>query len=179
MTDGIREASPPDRIAGGFYLLTFLAAVPALFLQGGPQIVANGIAGACYLAVTALFYFLFKPAGKRLSLLAAILSLAGVVIGPLNMLHLVPFTVSPLVFFGFYCLLISCLIFRSTFLPRFLGVLMAFAALGWLTFLYPPLSKELQPYNLFPGILGEACLTVWLLARGVDASRWKEQARSR
>jgi hypothetical protein len=31
--------------------------------------------------------------------------------------------VHPLVFFGFYCLLIGYMIVRSTFLPRILGVL--------------------------------------------------------
>jgi len=53
-----------------------------------------------------------------------------------------------LVFFGFYDLLIGYLIFRSAFLPRILGVLMAFAGLGWLTFLSPPLASHLSPYNL-------------------------------
>jgi hypothetical protein len=52
-----------------------------------------------------------------------------------------------IVFFGFYCLLIGYLIFRSTFLPRILGVLMAFAGLGWLTFLSPPLANYLSPYK--------------------------------
>jgi Domain of unknown function (DUF4386) len=52
-----------------------------------------------------------------------------------------------LVFFGFYCLLIGYLVFRSTFLPRILGVLMAFAGLGWLTFLSPPLASSLDPIS--------------------------------
>jgi hypothetical protein len=29
---------------------------------------------------------------------------------------------------------------------------------------------------MFPGILGETVLTLWLLAFGVNAQRWKEQA---
>ncbi|PYQ27390.1 MAG: hypothetical protein DMF57_18420 [Acidobacteria bacterium] len=65
---------------------------------------------------------------------------------------------------------------RSTFLPRALGVLMAFGGLGWLTFLSPALAKVLSPYNLAPGILGEGVLTLWLLVFGVNAERWKEQA---
>ena len=81
-----------------------------------------------------------------------------------------------IVFFGFYCLLIGYLIFRSTFLPRILGALMAFGGLGWLTFLVPPLASALFPYILAPGILGEGCLTVWLLAMSVNDQRWKDQA---
>jgi hypothetical protein len=27
-----------------------------------------------------------------------------------------------------------------------------------------------------PGIIGEGALTLWLLVKGVDAERWKEQA---
>jgi hypothetical protein len=81
------------------------------------------------------------------------------------------------VFFGFYCILIGYLIFRSTFLPRILGVLVAIAGLGWLTFLWPPLAKSLSPYILAPGILGEGSLTLWLLVIGVNAQRWKEQAQ--
>jgi len=42
-----------------------------------------------------------------------------------------------LVFFGMFNSLIGYLIFKSTFLPRILGVLMALSGLGWLTFLSP------------------------------------------
>jgi hypothetical protein len=79
------------------------------------------------------------------------------------------------VFFGFYCLLIGYLIFRSSFLPRILGAGMAIAGLGWLTFLSPALARDLSPYILAAG-LGEVSLTLWLLIFGVNAQRWKEQA---
>jgi len=81
-----------------------------------------------------------------------------------------------IVFFGFYCLLIGYLVFRSTFLPRILGAGMMFAGLGWLTFLSPPLANYLYPYNLAPGGLGEIALTLWLLVVGVNPQRWKERA---
>ena len=81
-----------------------------------------------------------------------------------------------MVFFGVYCLLIGYLIFRSAFLSRILGVLMALAGLGWLTFLSPPLANRLSPYNLVLGFLAELALMLWLLARGVNVQRWKEQA---
>jgi Domain of unknown function (DUF4386) len=83
-----------------------------------------------------------------------------------------------IVFFGFYCLLIGYLIFRSTFLPRVIGVLMALAGLGYLTFLYPPLENALSLYLQVPGLLGEGSLTLWLLVVGVNAQCWKEQARA-
>jgi hypothetical protein len=83
-----------------------------------------------------------------------------------------------LVLFGFYDLLIGYLIFRSTFLPRFLGVLMALAGLGWLTFLYPPLANSLSPHVLVLGFLAELLLMLWLLVKGVNVQRWKEQARA-
>jgi hypothetical protein len=81
-----------------------------------------------------------------------------------------------LVFFGFYDLLIGYLIFRSAFLPRILGVLMALAGLGWLTFLSPPLGNHLSPYNLVLGFVAELLLMLWLLVRGVNVQRWQEQA---
>lgn len=81
-----------------------------------------------------------------------------------------------LVFFGLYCLLIGCLIFKSTFLPRILGVLMALAGLGWLTFLSPPLANALSPYVLILGFLAELSLMLWLLVKGVNVQRWKQQA---
>jgi Domain of unknown function (DUF4386) len=81
-----------------------------------------------------------------------------------------------LVFFGLYCLLIGWLIFKSTFLPRILGALMALAGLGWLTFLAPPLANALSPYVLVLGFLAELSLMLWLLVKGVNVQRWKQQA---
>ena len=81
-----------------------------------------------------------------------------------------------LVFFGFFDLLIGCLILRSTFLPRILGVLMALAGLGWLIFLFPPLANDLSRYILPLGFLAELFLMLWLLAKGVNVQRWEEQA---
>jgi len=80
------------------------------------------------------------------------------------------------VFFGFYCLLIGYLIFRSAFLPRILGVLMAFAGLGWLTFLSPPLANYLSPYILVLGFLAELAFCLWLLVMGVNVQRWRQLA---
>ena len=80
-----------------------------------------------------------------------------------------------LVFFGLYLLLVGILILRSTFLPRILGVLMVLAGLSYMPFLSPQLARSLQPYILvFPGV-GQISLTLWLLARGVNPQRWKEQ----
>ena len=162
------------RWAGAIYSLVFVTGIAALVLRGRTGMIAGLVAGVLYLVVTILFYRLFKPAGPWLSLLAALVSVAGIVVGPLRLPG-----VHPLVFFGFYCLLIATLIARSTFLPRWLAALMAFAGLGWLTFFSPSLVKALYPYNLGPGIVGEAALTVWLLVKGVDAQRWREQAPAR
>jgi hypothetical protein len=165
----IAETSPlfKARIAGVFYLLTFVTGVAALFVHGKLALAAILIATVCYVAVTLLFYFIFRPVSRRLSLLAAFFSLTGCAVGAVTS------SLSPLVFFGFYCLLIGYLIFRSNFLPRTLGVLMAFAGLGWLTFLSGPLASYLSPYNLAPGILGEGALTLWLLVMGVNAQQWQ------
>ncbi len=164
------------RIAGVLYLMVFVTGIFSLIVRSSVGVAAAFIAGALYIAVTLLFYFIFKPVSRSLSLLAAVVSLTGVVIGPLSLaVHALSY-ISSLVFFGFYCLLIGYLIFKSTFLPRFLGLLMAFAGLGWLTFLWPPLAASLSPYNFFPGIIGEGSLTLWLVVMSVNERRWNEQA---
>ena len=163
------------RIAGVFYLVTFVAGVIALVSASG-RFAANVIATVSYVAVTLLFYDIFKPVNKSLSLLAAIVSLVGLASGVLSMLHRNPLDINNLVFFGVYCLLIGYLIFKSTFLPRFLGVLLAIGGLGWLTFISPSLVKLLSPYNMAPGIIAEGILTLWLLAFGLNQQRWSQLA---
>lgn len=80
-----------------------------------------------------------------------------------------------LAFFGFSTFLNGYLIFRSIFLPRFLGILSMLGGLGWLTFLYPPLGNQLFLYILLIGLLGAGSLILWLLLVGVNVQRWQEQ----
>ena len=232
MTERLGQASPRPRarITGVVYAVYFLTAVLGEFFLRGLVVFGNAaattnnllahqplfrlglatglIATACYIAVTALFYDLFKPVNRSLSLLAAFFSLVGCAISAFaSLFQLAPFVVLggsqylgvfkmeqlralalmflelntqaaniDLVFFGVYCLLIGYLIFRSAFLPRILGVPMAFAGLGWLTFLSPPLANYLSPYILVLGFLAELSLMLWLLVMGVNVQRWKEQA---
>src|SRR2546427_5055622 len=166
----IAEASPRliARIAGAFYVMVFVTGIFSLLVRSGVGYAAALLAGMFYIVVTLLFYYIFKAVNRRLSLLAVVFSLLGIIIGPLSLLVHAASYVSALVFFGFYCLLIGYLIFRSTFLPRILGVLMAFAGLGWLTFLSSPLANHLSPYIFAPGILGEGSLSLWLLVIGVN-----------
>jgi hypothetical protein len=171
-----QSARTKARIAGVFYLLTILTGAFALVVNGTSRTAMLLGSTGCYIAVTALFYGLFRPVSRSISGIAAVFSLIGCGLSILGLLHPGLSSLNPLVFFGCYCLVIGYLILRSTFLPRILGVLMAFGGLGWLTFISPALSNHLSPYNMAPGILGEAALTVWLLAVGVNGRRWSEQA---
>jgi hypothetical protein len=175
MMKRIAGASPrfKARIAGALYLLSLLmAAFTELFVRGPLNIAGGLIAVAGMVAVTLLLYDIFKPVNRGLSLLAAFFGLVGLTF---EVLRLQPRGVNiAIVFSGLYCLLIGYLILRSTFLPRVLTVLMAFAGLGWLTFLSPPLAHHLSPYNLAAGALAELSVFLWLLVMGLNAQRWNE-----
>jgi hypothetical protein len=232
------DASPRSRarIAGVVYLLFFVTAVSGEFVMrragisgisptsGDAAATANDILAnkpsfqlgfalgllsiACYVAVTALFYQLFRPVSRSLCLLAVFFSLVGLSVqafadlfqlaslvvldgGPylrgfsvpqLQALALVFLNLNAqaghiyLVFDGLFLVLLDYLIFRSTFLPRALGMLTALAGLGWLTLLWPQLPNRLLPYLGILGVLAEASLMLWLLVVGVNVQRWNEQA---
>ena len=222
------------RIAGAVYLLFFLTAVLGALIPpnaSGPggvsgdaaatarSIVANQasyelsvalglISTAFYVALMGLFYLLFRPVSRTLSLLLAFFGLVGCAItavaslfqlAPLAILdggsYLTVFDVKQLqalallflhlnaqaravalAFFGVFQLLLGYVIYRSTFLPRILGVLIALAGLGWLTFLSPPLSAFLSNELEVVGFVAEAALMLWLLVMGVNAERWQQRA---
>jgi Domain of unknown function (DUF4386) len=220
------------RIIGLVYLLFFLtsilsvACLNGLIVKNDSAATANAIVAheglfhlgvatgliqtGFYVALTALFYVLFKPVCRSVSLVAAFFGLVGCAIqasgsvfqffalanlgdggavsifssdelsgravGTLFLKLSDQAGSVALVFFGVYCLLIGCLILRSIFLPRFLGVLMVLAGLGWLLFLYPPLAGRLFAYIAIIGIIAEALLMLWLLVMGVNTDRWREQA---
>jgi Domain of unknown function (DUF4386) len=162
------------------YLSYFLTAVLAQLLVSHRLVVLGGavnlVAFAVYIAVTLLFYGLFKPVNRGISMLAAIMSLLGCMVGVLGVFHLAPSHFSPLWFFGPYCILLGWLILRSTFLPRILGALLVLAGIGWLAYLSPAVARALSVWIMGIGILAEASLMLWLVVKGVDERKWREQA---
>jgi len=177
----IAEVSPcfKARIAGALFLLLVLtAAITEFFAHGRLSSAVDLAAGivevSCMVAVTLIFYDIFKPVSRGLSLLAASFNFVGLA---LEVLQFLPKGMNiGLAFHGFYWILIGYLIFRSTFLPRILGALPAIAGLGWLTFLPPRLASYLAPYNLASVLIVEGLVMLWLLVMGVNEQRWKEQA---
>ena len=173
----IREVPPrfKARMAGGLYVFSVLTALfLELFLGGRLGYAANIIQMSGMAAVTLLSYETFKAVNKSLSLLALSFNLAGLTF---EAFRLNPHGVNiAIVFHGVFCILIGYLIFRPAFLPRILGVLMAFAGLNWLTFLLASLANYVSRYNLACGLIGEASVFLWLLVMGVNIQRWKEQA---
>jgi hypothetical protein len=181
MMKRIRDASPDfkARIAGALFLLLLLtAAFTEFFVRGKLSFAADLAAGlievSCMIAVTLLFYDIFKPVNRSLSLLAASFNFVGLIF---EVLQFIPRGVNiGLAFHGFYWILIGYLIFRSAFLPRILGALPAIAGLCWLTFLSQPLENHLSPYNLASGLIVEGLVMLWLLVMGLNVQRWKEQS---
>jgi hypothetical protein len=87
-----------------------------------------------------------------------------------------------LIFFGCVCLILGYLIFRSGYLPRAVGVLMAIAGLCYLINSFallaaPDFADRIFPAILVPAFIGEASLCLWLLVMGVNVPKWQERIR--
>jgi Domain of unknown function (DUF4386) len=85
-----------------------------------------------------------------------------------------------LIFFGVACLVRGYLIFKTGYLPKILGVLMAIAGLSYLVnsfalLLAPSLASALFPGVLIPALVGELSLTLWLIFKGVNMERWRQR----
>ena len=83
-----------------------------------------------------------------------------------------------LVFLGIATFFQGYLIVKSTFLPRFLGVIAIVGGLGWLSYLYPALGSALFYYLIVFAMLGVVVTSGWLLVRGVDEQRWLGQSQA-
>jgi hypothetical protein len=177
------------RIAGVLYLLIFIAC-PSGASTATPLNIAMTM--VCDTGVALIFYGLFKPVNRDLAMLALIFRLIFVAIMTLDSLDyfgvIDPFhsahsarvfdTIDglSLVPFGVHCLLIGYLIYKSKFLPRFLGVAMAVAGLAYVNLMYSWVVHAAFPYILIPGVIGEGLLTLWLLIAGLNGERWARQA---
>jgi hypothetical protein len=189
----VRSISPRlwARVAGACYLAIFVSAPSGAATATPTKMLATL---ACDTAVAIIFFYLFAPVNRRLSFFAAsfrLIYVAWMTVVSLNYFGGLPslkiahsaanFNAGyriGVAIFGFHCLLIGCLILKSSFLPRFLGALMLIAGLSWLTFFSSRLADSLFPYNLLPGAVGEGVLTLWLLGMGVNSERRKQQVES-
>lgn len=80
-----------------------------------------------------------------------------------------------LIFFAFHLLILGLLIFRSGFFPRFLGILVTIAGVGYLvdgigTLLFPGYGLDVAVYTF----IGEVLLIFWLLWKGLGKGRLPE-----
>jgi hypothetical protein len=85
-----------------------------------------------------------------------------------------------MVFYGVASFLRGYLIFRSTYLPKFLGVLLmlaggGFMAKNFMMVLAPAYASDLL---LLPMFLAGASLTVWFLVKGIDVEKWEARTAS-
>jgi hypothetical protein len=84
-----------------------------------------------------------------------------------------------LVFFGCCLFLYGYLLFQSGYFPRTLGVLLIIASLSYLTnsfvlFLAPTFANRIFPI-LMLAFIGELSLCLWLIVKGVNLPKWKNQ----
>jgi hypothetical protein len=172
-------------------------------------IAATLLSAIAYTAVVAILYVLFRPVNRTLAIVSAFIGLAGCAVSAtflVNQLSLLSLlggggaadaqvqllvqqaqrlaslgnTLS-LVFFGFYCLTLSALVFGATFLPRVLGVFLLIAGIGWLVgnlgaILAPDLLGGVSRYLIPVSGLGEFIFTLWLLVMGVNPAAWRAQS---
>jgi hypothetical protein len=74
------------------------------------------------------------------------------------------------IFWGLWLFPLALLVYKSRFLPRFLGVWLALAGFGWLilsltSVLLPQYQDKVYAYSQ-PAIVGEIAFMLWLLIRG-------------
>jgi hypothetical protein len=96
--------------------------------------------------------------------------------------HDVAFNIA-LIFFGFTCLVNGYLIFKSRYLPKFVGILMQLAGLSYLIACFaalfaPAFAELISPAILLPPLVGESSFCLWLLVKGVNIAKWKERVNA-
>jgi hypothetical protein len=80
-----------------------------------------------------------------------------------------------MLFYGAGWIIRGYLTYRSTYLPRFLGLIMVVAGLGFVAknitkVLAPGYSSDLLLAPMFFNVLAVA---IWMLAKGVDRANWE------
>jgi Domain of unknown function (DUF4386) len=150
---------------------------------------------SCAIAVLLILYVLLRSVDRDLALLAAMFNIVAISVEAVSAfldvapnqsqettkvlirLHGHGFGVS-LLFFGWFCVTIGYLIFKSQYFPKAIGVLMQIAGVCYLINSFaliasPSVANLLFPAILIPSFIGEVSLALWLLIKGVRIERWR------
>lgn len=160
------------------------------------------VSTATSVAVAALLYGVFRPVDRSISLMATLfrvlacgLAAVGYVLqlAPLVIVNTQAPAVAPaelqalahvfsafqiharnvsIAFFGCQFVVLSYLVSRATFLPRFLAPLLAIGGAGGLAFAASPAPSQLLLYFAPAGLVCELSLACWLAFKGIDVTRW-------
>jgi hypothetical protein len=232
MTNKERIDSPQKiaRVAGGLYLIIFIAGIFAelyvldsLIVPGDAATTVNNIRAseslfrlgfvislirqAVLIMLPLVLYKLLKPVNKDQALVMVVFALISVPIGMLSLLNQIAvlllsnagystvFTAeqyhAAVMFFldlkvqgnmiaqllAIWLLPLGYLVYKSGFLPKFLGVLLMIACFGYLIdfvtfFLFPNFDLKVSLFTFW----GEMIFPLWLLIKGVNVERWKSRA---
>jgi hypothetical protein len=138
-----------------------------------------GLMGTALFAVAELFYL----APTLLMTVGASSAFSTVQIDELILLSLRFYQFAAMIFSGYYGLawmVRAYLMFRSGYLPKFLGVLMGIGGIGFLArnfllILAPTYASPLLLMLLFPGTL---MLMIWFLGKGIDMPLWNARVNA-
>lgn len=136
-----------------------------------------GLVSTAVYAVSELFYF------AALIILRNATQLAAFSPEQLNALALLSLKISGncgwifLAFYGVPSVLRGYLIYRSGYFPKFLGVLLLIAGIGFIVkdFLAVLAPAYASDALLLPMFLSLLCLMLWFLFKGIDAQAWERQ----
>ncbi len=175
-----------------------IAASPELWRLG---IALNVVMQLCDVPVMLILFLLLSPVNRNVALLALLFNIVQTATLVANQLTLVATQLlSPdqpalteiaieaysygeplgLVFFGFALLGVGYLIRHSGYLPWILGVLVQIAGVSYVlnSFLLLGSPDLATIVFLVPAFVAELSLALWLLVKGVDASKWELRVRS-
>jgi len=73
-------------------------------------------------------------------------------------------------------------VYRSRFLPRFLGVWLIINGFAYLamsfTGLLLPQYEDMVSNIAFPALLGEMAFMLWLVVKSINVPKWEQRAQS-
>lgn len=156
------------------------------------------------IVMTVLFYYLLKPVSRSGAMLATVLGLTGALIktvarvfflAPLAVLHSSAFDASQvnslallllrinndgaavaLAFFGPSTFLTGWLMIKSTFFPKWMGILSVVGGILWTSYYVPSLGNSLFMVSAIFALVGSLATIGWLIIVGVNEEKWREQA---